>query len=106
MAQGLLGHEALYRPIPWFWSEQGALRLQMVGLWTPEASSVCRQGTQPASVSWFHHLGERLVCVESVNAPMDHMMARKLLSLGVSPTPAELADPTVPLKSLCPNATP
>lgn len=106
VAQGLLGHEAHYRPIPWFWSEQGALRLQMVGLWTPEASSVCRQGTQPASVSWFHHVGDRLVCVESVNAPMDHMMARKLLALGVSPTPAELADPTVPLKSLCPNATP
>jgi len=102
-AASLLGQAlAPYRPVPWFWSEQGAMRLQMAGLWTPEAQSVCRTGAQAGSLSWFHHVGTRLVCVESVNAPMDHMMARKLLEQGVSPTPAQLADPAVALKSLLP----
>jgi len=102
VAQGLAGEAGCYRPMPWFWSEQGSLRLQMAGLWTPEAQSVCRTGAQAGSLSWFHHVGTRLVCVESVNAPMDHMMARKLLEQGVSPTPAQLADPAVALKSLLP----
>jgi 3-phenylpropionate/trans-cinnamate dioxygenase ferredoxin reductase subunit len=43
---------------------------------------------------------QRLVCVESVNAPMDHMMSRKLLEAGRHPTPEMASDPTVALKSL------
>ena len=102
VAQRLAGEAACYQPTPWFWSEQGTMRLQMVGLWSPDALSVCRTGAQPGSCSWFHHVGPRLVCVESVNAPMDHMMARKLLELGVSPTPEQAADPTIALKALLP----
>ena len=78
------------------------MRLQMAGLWSPDAYTVSRPGTQPGSCSWFHHVGARLVCVESVNAPMDHMMARKLLELGVPLKPELVADPTIALKSLLP----
>jgi 3-phenylpropionate/trans-cinnamate dioxygenase ferredoxin reductase component len=52
-----------------------------------------------ASFSLLHYVGERLVCVESVNAPMDHIAARKLLETGKSPAPALACDPAVPLKS-------
>ena len=43
-------------------------------------------------------MGDRFACVESVNAPMDHMMARKLLEAGKSPDPAAACDPAQPLK--------
>jgi 3-phenylpropionate/trans-cinnamate dioxygenase ferredoxin reductase subunit len=61
-----------------------------------------RPGTSPASFSILHYAAARLVCVESVNAPLDHMAARKLLEAGTSPEPALACDPARPLKSFLP----
>jgi 3-phenylpropionate/trans-cinnamate dioxygenase ferredoxin reductase subunit len=96
----LLGREDPYRALPWFWSEQGAMRLQMAGLLPPGATTHRRPGAAPASFSLLHYDGDRLACVESVNAPMDHLAARKLLEAGRSPAPATACDPATPLKSL------
>ena len=40
------------------------------------------------------------MCVESVNIPLDHMAARKLLEIGKSPAPAVACDAATPLKNL------
>ncbi|MGD9835156.1 MAG: oxidoreductase C-terminal domain-containing protein, partial [Piscinibacter sp.] len=87
-----------YRALPWFWSEQGPMRLQMAGVMPADGVRYRRPGPTPASFSLLHYEGERLVCVESVNAPLDHMAARKLLEGGKSPAPAVACDPSVPLK--------
>jgi 3-phenylpropionate/trans-cinnamate dioxygenase ferredoxin reductase subunit len=87
-----------YRALPWFWSEQGGMRLQMAGLMPAEGVRHRRPGATPASFSLLHYVGDRLACVESVNAPLDHMAARKLLEAGKSPAPALACDPAVPLK--------
>jgi 3-phenylpropionate/trans-cinnamate dioxygenase ferredoxin reductase subunit len=72
----------------------------MAGLLPAGTTAHRRAGANAASFSLWHYLGERLVCVESVNAPMDHMSARKLLESGRHPSPALVADATVALKSL------
>lgn len=95
----LLGREEPYRALPWFWSEQGSLRLQMAGLAPADGARHRRPGATPASFSILHYVGERLVCVESVNAPMDHVMSRKLLEAGKSPAPELACDAATPLKS-------
>jgi 3-phenylpropionate/trans-cinnamate dioxygenase ferredoxin reductase subunit len=95
----LLGREEPYRALPWFWSEQGSLRIQMAGLAPPDGARHRRPGATPASFSILHYAGERLVCVESVNAPMDHVMSRKLLEAGKSPAPELACDTATPLKS-------
>lgn len=99
-AATILGHGAAYLPVPWFWSEQGSLRLQMVGLWRAGLQPVRRPGATPAAFSLFHYDGDALVAVESANAPLDHLGARKLLEKGVSPTPGQAADSAFALKSL------
>ena len=98
-AATLLGREAPYRALPWFWSEQGALRLQMAGLMPEGGARYRRPGAQAGSFSMLHYQGERLSCVESVNAPLDHMTARKLLEASISPAPEAACDPARPLKS-------
>lgn len=104
----LTGSPAAHKALPWFWSEQGSLRLQMAGL--PPAPGtdgqliVRRQGAKPESFSLFHYVNGVLVCVESVNAPLDHVTSRKLLELGVSPAPETVVDASVALKSLIPVA--
>ncbi len=96
----LTGQHESYRALPWFWSEQGSLRLQMAGLMPADGVRHRRPGATPASFSILHYVGDRLACVESVNAPLDHMAARKLLETGKSPAPAVACDPAVALKSL------
>lgn len=98
----LLGEPTPYRSVPWFWSEQGPLRLQMAGLMPAAAITYRRQGASPTSFSLLHYAGERLACVESVNAPADHMSARKLLEAGVSPDPLAAQNAGIPLKSHIP----
>ncbi|MFZ2652699.1 MAG: FAD-dependent oxidoreductase [Burkholderiaceae bacterium] len=91
----LLGRDEPYRALPWFWSEQGSMRLQMAGLMPEGAVRYRRAGATPASFSILHYVNGaplRLMCVESVNAPLDHMAARKLLEAGRSPDPAAACD--------------
>ena len=103
-AATLQGKPASYAALPWFWSEQGTMRLQMAGLMPaatdPDVHRHRRPGATPASFSVLHYRGDRLVCVESVNAPMDHMMSRKLMEAGRHPAPGLACDPAVALKSL------
>lgn len=95
----LLGREEPYGALPWFWSEQGSLRLQMAGLMPADGMRYRRPGANEGTFSILHYVGEQLVCVESVNAPLDHMASRKLLETHKSPPPVLASDPGVPLKA-------
>ena len=97
----LNGSAASYRPVPWFWSEQGRLRLQMVGLLdSGPVQTFRREGAQPGALSLFHYQQGALRCVESVNAPADYIVARKWLEAGSSPPPDLLSDPAIALRSI------
>lgn len=96
----LSGRDEPHRALPWFWSEQGAMRLQMAGLMPANGERYRRAGAKDGSFSILHYADGRFVCAESVNAPVDHMAARALIDKGVSPDPALACDPSVPLKSL------
>lgn len=98
-AATLLGREEPYVSIPWFWSEQGAMRLQMAGHLPPSFETVRRSGANASSFTLFHMVGDKLLCAESANAPLDQMMSRKLIEARVTLNPANLADHLIPLKS-------
>jgi 3-phenylpropionate/trans-cinnamate dioxygenase ferredoxin reductase subunit len=99
-AATLLGRPAPFAASPWFWSEQGGMRLQMAGLLPLDTAVHHRPGAQPGSFTLLHYAGERLVCTESVNAPMDHLGLRKLIEAGRHPAPDLASDPAVALKGL------
>lgn len=100
LAAVLLGQDVHHAAVPSFWSDQGEVRLQMAGLWRADLEPVRRPGAKDGSFSWLHYAGDTLVAVESVNAPMDHLAAKKWLQAGHSPARAAAADPAVPLKDL------
>ncbi len=101
-AATILGEPIAYGALAWFWSEQGSMRLQMAGLMPPPeaADRYRRPGLTEGSFSILHYASGRLRCVESVNAPMDHMAARKLLEAGINPAAEAACDPAMPLKRL------
>ncbi|MVW78230.1 NAD(P)/FAD-dependent oxidoreductase [Bordetella sp. 02P26C-1] len=88
-----------YAALPWFWSDQGSLRLQIAGLMPAQGERLIRPGPKPGNFSILHFDQDRLVCVESINAPLDHIAARKLLLKDSHPEKAVLVDPAIHLKT-------
>jgi 3-phenylpropionate/trans-cinnamate dioxygenase ferredoxin reductase subunit len=101
VAARLVGQPADYTALPWFWSDQGALKLQIAGLSIgSDKTALRRHPTRAESFSAFLYRADKLIAVESVNAVADHMTARQILSAGFSPTPEQAADPAIDLKAL------
>lgn len=100
-AAALLGREAHVRGAPWFWSDQGDWKLQMVGGLPPDATALVRTDpSKPRRRVTLYFVDDALVAAECVNAPADFVAIRNALARGYRPGPADLADTTVALKSL------
>ncbi len=67
------------------------MKLQMVGLSQTSDRTVVVGDVADNKFSVFHYAGSRLICIESVNRPADHMMGRKMLGAGFSPTKAAVS---------------
>jgi 3-phenylpropionate/trans-cinnamate dioxygenase ferredoxin reductase component len=105
VAQRILGRPAAYHAVPWFWSHQGNLKLQMAGLPSAFCEEVVRGDALSAACSVFLFHEHQLVCVESLNRPADHMLARRLLENRVDVTPQQAADLSFDLKTLLAGAS-
>jgi 3-phenylpropionate/trans-cinnamate dioxygenase ferredoxin reductase subunit len=99
VADRLLGKPAPYAALPWFWSEQGALRLQIAGLTTGFQQVVLRGNYAGGEYSAFCYAGDTLLGIESINKPADHAFARRLLAAGRNITPAQAADESFDLRA-------
>jgi 3-phenylpropionate/trans-cinnamate dioxygenase ferredoxin reductase subunit len=100
IARRLTGNPAPYTNLPWFWSHQGPARLQIAGLSAGYDDTVVRGDPSADKFSVFLYRKGRLIAVESVNAPADHLAARRLLEKGVTVPPDVAADPASDLKAL------
>ncbi|MDE2364162.1 MAG: FAD-dependent oxidoreductase, partial [Hyphomicrobiales bacterium] len=92
VARKLTGKTGEYDALPWFWSDQGDLKLQIAGVNRDCDSFVTRGDTGTRSFSVFGFSGGRLQVVESVNRAADHMAARRLISGGIPIAPRQAAD--------------
>ncbi|HEY1758084.1 MAG TPA: FAD-dependent oxidoreductase [Bryobacteraceae bacterium] len=99
VARALTGRAARYSAVPWFWSDQFDIRLQMAGLPAGHDHTVLRGVPESGKFSVFYFRQSKLCAVDSVNRPADHLAARKLIAAGTALTPAQAADESVNLKS-------
>ncbi|MDP2133070.1 MAG: FAD-dependent oxidoreductase [Sulfuritalea sp.] len=103
-AVALLGRERPFTAAPWFWSDQYDVKLQMVGLGAGFDQVVTRGSVDAAApvkkFSFYYFRAGRLIAIDSVNQPGDHMTGRKLFDKGISPTPEQAADTAFDLGSL------
>jgi 3-phenylpropionate/trans-cinnamate dioxygenase ferredoxin reductase subunit len=88
-----------YDATPWFWSDQGDLKLQIAGLGGGHDTAAVRGDPESGAFSVFCFRQGRLVAVESVNRGPDHVMARRLLAASCPMDAAQAADESVPLKA-------
>jgi 3-phenylpropionate/trans-cinnamate dioxygenase ferredoxin reductase subunit len=90
-----------YRAVPWFWTDQFDIKLQMAGISSPRHKVVLRGAVESRKFSVFYFDGaDRLAAVDSVNRPGDHIVARKMLAARTVLTAEQAADEAVDLKVL------
>jgi 3-phenylpropionate/trans-cinnamate dioxygenase ferredoxin reductase subunit len=107
VAARLMGKPKPYASVPWFWSDQGDLKLQIAGLTTGFDEVVTRGDVSGTNCAAFCFKHGRLLGVETVNRAGEHMIARKILTLRAELTPALAADQSLDLKAwLAASTTP
>ncbi len=99
VAARLTGDAKVYDGLPWFWSDQGPDKLQMVGLTTGYDRVVVRGDRGQGAFSSFCYKSGQLVGIESVNRAGDHMFGRRLLAANGSITPEQASDTSFDLKA-------
>lgn len=100
VARTIVGRESPFREVAWFWSDQGDMKLQTAGLSFDADLHVLSGNPEENAFSIFHFAGDRLVAVDSINRPADHMIARRLLAAGINPTEADIAAGAARLKEM------
>lgn len=99
-AYAITGRREEYAGIPWFWSNQGEIKLQIAGLSTGHDRTVVRADEAKGRHSVLYYRGDAIIAADCINHPLDFMAVRNALAKGLSIPDDAAADPAVPLKSI------
>ena len=95
-ASAICGTPKPYHQVPWFWSDQYDVKLQIAGVPTQIDSKVLRGDDSSNSFAWFYFTGDKLTGVTAINRPAEFMAGRMLIEKSLkgelSADPAKLAD--------------
>lgn len=97
-AAALLGRAAAYVSVPWFWSDQADLKLQIAGLSAGYDGVVVRGDQADEKFAVLYYRAGRLIAGDFVNQPTEFMAVRHALGRGLTIDPAAAADLGTPLK--------
>lgn len=99
-AYSLMGRSEDSAGIPWFWSNQADLKLQIAGLTLGYDSTVVRRDDERGKFSVLYYRDGRIIAADCVNAPLDFMAVKNALAKGQNIPAAAAADPAVVLKTI------
>jgi 3-phenylpropionate/trans-cinnamate dioxygenase ferredoxin reductase component len=100
VAQAIAGQPVPYAEVPWFWSDQYDLKLQIAGVGEPQDELILRGAPASRSFSALHLRAGRLVAIDCVNRGADFLAAKKLIAERRPIDPAHAADPGIRLAEL------
>ncbi|WP_411740611.1 NAD(P)/FAD-dependent oxidoreductase [Pseudomonas sp. BF-R-19] len=99
-AATICGKHRPHNSMPWFWSDQYDLKLQMVGLSEGYDQVVLRGDPAKRSFIAFYLKDGNVIAADSVSRPVEFMSCKRLVTERAEVAPSVLADESVPLKSL------
>ena len=100
VAANIMGASAAYEPKPWFWSDQYDVKLQIAGLNTGYDAVVPRPGVREGAQSLWYYRGGALISVDAMNDPQAYMVGKRMIEMGKTPAPEDIANPASDLKAL------
>lgn len=101
-AAAIAGKPMPHLDVPWFWSDQYDLKLQIAGLAEPSDECVLRGDPSTRKFAVFRLRQGVIAAVEAVNAVPEFMIGKKLIAGRAAIAPAKLADLSLPMKSFAP----
>jgi 3-phenylpropionate/trans-cinnamate dioxygenase ferredoxin reductase subunit len=99
-AAALLGTPVAYSEVPWFWSDQYDLKLQIAGLSTGYDEVVLRGDPATRSFAAFYLGAGQLLAVDAINSPKEFIAAKKLVANRARLAPDVLRDAGIDLTTL------
>jgi 3-phenylpropionate/trans-cinnamate dioxygenase ferredoxin reductase subunit len=99
-ALNICGKAARHEHVPWFWSDQYDIKLQIAGLSQGYDRTVLRGDPAANRFALYYFAQGELIAVDAINSPKDFMTGKKWIAERRHPDPALLADPATDLKSL------
>jgi hypothetical protein len=96
----MCGEGEPYAEVPWFWSDQYEVNLQMLGLPDAASESVLRGDMGGESFTIFELREDRVVAATAINGARDIAVARRLIAQKRPVDRARLADPDTALRAL------
>ncbi len=100
VAGAITGRAKPYNQVPWFWSDQYDLKLQIAGLSTGYDETVTRGDPSTNAFAVFYFKDGTLIACDAVNAPAEYMAARMMIAKGADPDRQALVDMAVPMKEI------
>lgn len=94
-ARAILGKARPAPEVPWFWSDQYELKLQIAGVPFDADRQVVRGNPDQAKFAIYHLCGERVVAVEALNSPLDFIAGKQFIAAGSAVSAERLADPSL-----------
>jgi 3-phenylpropionate/trans-cinnamate dioxygenase ferredoxin reductase subunit len=101
-ALAMAGKPQSYKEVPWFWSDQYDLKLQIAGLARAGDELVLRGDPAARKFAVFHLRQGAVAAVEAVNAAPEYIVGRKLIAEGAKVAPQRLADTSISMKNIVP----
>ena len=99
-AANACGEDLQYSQVPWFWSDQYDLHLQIAGLSEGYDEIVTRGNPEDRSFACVYLQQGRLIAIDAINAPRDFVQAKPLIANAATPDREKLADPDTMLEDL------
>jgi 3-phenylpropionate/trans-cinnamate dioxygenase ferredoxin reductase subunit len=99
-AATICGKPAPYNQVPWFWSDQYELKLQIAGLSQGYDEVAIRGYMKARKFAAFYLKAGQLIAVDAVNAAPEYMMGRRLIEARAKVPAARLADTSIPMKEM------
>lgn len=100
VARTIAGQPQPYTDVPWFWSDQYDLKLQIAGVGDPDDELILRGDPGSRAFSCLHLRGGRLVAIDCINRGADFLAAKKLIAAARPIERAIAADPEIRLGEL------
>jgi 3-phenylpropionate/trans-cinnamate dioxygenase ferredoxin reductase subunit len=99
-ASNICGEDSCYAQVPWFWSDQYDLKLQIAGLSQGYDQVIVRGDQNDRSFSCLYLREGQLIAVDAINSPKDFMQSKALIAAHAVIDPERLADAENELKNL------
>ena len=97
----MAGHMRAYDDVPWFWTDQHGVNVQISGLPSDGVRTIVRLGTSSRSFSTFSvNTGGMVIAATAVNSPREARAAQSLIRMQQPIDEGMLADSRVPLQTL------